>query len=430
MSIGGSKLPKYRKHQSGQARVTLNGRDYYLGPHGSRVSIREYDRIIAEYLASGRSPTFGVGADAYTVAMLLADYLRHCREYYGTDKTSEYIRIKPAVKRLHDLYCDHEAATFSPIGFKAVRQAMIDGGWSRPYVNSCMKKVKRAFKWAASEGKIPASVFETLNLIPSLKSGRTTAPDTAPVEPVDDATVAATLPHLPPIVADMVRLQRIIGCRPGEVCNLTPGCLNRTADVWEATLSEHKTQHHGHTRTIYIGPQAQSIVIPYLDRGDNEPLFRPSDSMRLKRQRDAANRTTPLSCGNRAGVKYDRNGLVGDKAKRKPGDNYNTESYCRAIHRACDKAFPAPEPLGQREGESNAARWRRLTEAETASLKTWQSNHRWAPNQLRHSRGTEVRKAFGLEAAQVTLGHRNADVTQVYAERDTELARRVAREAG
>lgn len=54
----------------------------------------------------------------------------------------------------------------------------------------------------------------------------------------------------------------------------------------------------------------------------------------------------------------------------------------------------------------------------------------WSPNQLRHSRATEVRKVYGLEAAQVTLGHATADVTQVYAERDRELARRVALESG
>ena len=54
----------------------------------------------------------------------------------------------------------------------------------------------------------------------------------------------------------------------------------------------------------------------------------------------------------------------------------------------------------------------------------------WHPHQLRHLRATEVRKQFGLEAAQVTLGHTRADVTQVYAERNSELATRVAREMG
>ena len=54
----------------------------------------------------------------------------------------------------------------------------------------------------------------------------------------------------------------------------------------------------------------------------------------------------------------------------------------------------------------------------------------WAPNQLRHTRGTEVRKRYGLEAAQVVLGHSQANVTQVYAERDQALAAKVAAEMG
>ena len=54
----------------------------------------------------------------------------------------------------------------------------------------------------------------------------------------------------------------------------------------------------------------------------------------------------------------------------------------------------------------------------------------WAPHRLRHTRATEVRSKYGLEAAQVFLGHGSADVTQIYAERDMSLAERVAREVG
>ena len=50
----------------------------------------------------------------------------------------------------------------------------------------------------------------------------------------------------------------------------------------------------------------------------------------------------------------------------------------------------------------------------------------WHPNQLRHTYATKVRKAHGLEAAQVLLGHSRADVTQVYAERNEGLAATVA----
>ena len=40
------------------------------------------------------------------------------------------------------------------------------------------------------------------------------------------------------------------------------------------------------------------------------------------------------------------------------------------------------------------------------------------PNQLRHNAGTFLRKEFGLDAAQVVLGHRSAAVTEIYAELD------------
>ena len=49
------RLPRYCKHRaSGQAVVTIEGLDFYLGPHGTKASHLEYDRIIAEWLANGR----------------------------------------------------------------------------------------------------------------------------------------------------------------------------------------------------------------------------------------------------------------------------------------------------------------------------------------------------------------------------------------
>ena len=77
---------------------------------------------------------------------------------------------------------------------------------------------------------------------------------------------------------------------------------------------------------------------------------------------------------------------------------YTTDSYRRAIHRACDKTFPHPEL-----SKLKAARADRS--AEGTELRQWQSEHRWSPNQLRHTAATEIRSKFGLEAAQVILGH-------------------------
>jgi integrase len=54
----------------------------------------------------------------------------------------------------------------------------------------------------------------------------------------------------------------------------------------------------------------------------------------------------------------------------------------------------------------------------------------WNPNQLRHTVATEVRAKFGLEAAQVILGHSRANVTQTYAVRDQKQAAEIARKIG
>jgi integrase len=54
-----------------------------------------------------------------------------------------------------------------------------------------------------------------------------------------------------------------------------------------------------------------------------------------------------------------------------------------------------------------------------AELREWRQRHRWHPHQLRHTAGTLIRREFGLEAAQLALGHSSARVTDaVYAERD------------
>ena len=52
----------------------------------------------------------------------------------------------------------------------------------------------------------------------------------------------------------------------------------------------------------------------------------------------------------------------------------------------------------------------------------------WTPNQLRHTRATQIRQLYGLEAAQAALGHEELSTTQIYAARLDELARKVAEE--
>jgi integrase len=305
---------------------------------------------------------------------------------------------------------------FGPKKLKTLRQSLLQENLSRTYINSTLSRIRRAFKWGVSEELLPVEVYQALSTVSGLRKGRSMARETLPVLPVPDEVVEATLPHLPQVVADMVKLERLSGMRPGEVCRLRPCDLDRSGEVWLYRPGEHKTEHHQRERVISLGPQAQQILWKYLARDPERHCFRPSDSEEKRRAQLTATRVTPLSCGNRVGT----NSVA--KPKRSAGEHYDSNSYRRAIHRACDKAFPHPE-LGQ-------LKRRQLNESQVTELKKWQAAHRWSPNQLRHAAATEVRRKFGLEEAQIVLGHSRADITQVYAERDLSRGIEVAKKIG
>jgi integrase len=389
------------------ALINVNKRVHYLGPYGSDQAIEKYHRLVAEYLASGRSRTWGLPEHVTTLGELVADYLGFCTTYYGTGKTSELHRIEPVTRPLVKLYGSTPARDFGVLQFKVVRQQLIENGLSRKLINQHMGRIVRMFRWAASEAKLDASVYQTLATVPGLKFGRSAAHETDPIMPVDPTIVDATLPHLSGPVADMVRLQRLIGCRPAEVCMMRPCDVDRTGAVWMYRPQRHKTMHHGHGRVIPIGPQAQAVLQPYMDRAPKANCFSPREAFgwMLKHRRICckAERKTPIYPSE---LKRRRNERKWTRARyqrkssrsrvRQLGECYDPRSYRRAIAYACAKA----------------------------------GIESWAPNQLRHLRATEIRKQFGLEAAQVVLGHANAVVTQIYAERDEALAAKVALAAG
>jgi integrase len=401
--------------------VTIAGRDHYLGPHGTKASLAEYDRLIGEWIAAGR-PTTSATVAGFTINQVCDRYRKHAEATYPPGGHLDAIRV--SVRTLRTRYGETLANDFGPLALKAVRQQFIEAGVSRGHVNRLTNNLKRMFKWAASEELCFPSVHVGLSTVDGLRYGRTEARETDPVLPVDDATVERTLPHVNDVVVGMIRLQRLTGMRPDEVCKLRPCEIDRTGDVWRYTPAHHKTKYLGRQRVVFIGPQGQDILLPYLLRDSEAFCFSPTEAEAKRRAEQNAARKTPLSCGNTVGTNRVR------KPRCKPGARYTPNTYRRAIHRACDYAFPAPDPLGQRDDETVGHWQSRLTTEQKADLAAWQSRHRWSPNQLRHTAATEIRKQFGLEAAQVALGHSQANVTQIYAERDMEKAAEIMRRIG
>jgi integrase len=377
--------------------VTLNGRDIYLGRWNTQASRAEYDRLIGEWLASGRHlPSSESGL---TVAELALSYWRFAKSSYRKDgqPTKTLERVRTGFRILREGYGQKTVARFGPLVLKAIQDRLVRTGLSRPYVNCLVQTIRRVFKWGVAQEMVPETVYQALTCIPGLRKGRWPQSQ-SPSGPIAEQVVQATLAHLPEVVADMVRLQRLTGCRPAEICILRPCDVDTSGDVSIYRPEWHKTEHHGRERVICIGPKGQDVLRPYLLREKESYCFVPAESERKRLAERHERRRTPLSCGNRPGTNRRR------KPKRRPGNRYTTGSYRRAIHRAVDLANRA------RNGDGLLPKW--------------------SPNRLRHSAATEIRPQFGLEAAQVTLGHATADVSQIYAERDLSLAVETMRKIG
>ncbi len=392
------KIPSYGRHKaSGQAVVCINGHDVYLGRYGTPESYEKYNRIIAECFPRGpnvlapATPFTQSNGKDLTVVELVAAYWQHAKIYYVKNgkATSEQTSIRLAFRPLLDLYGHTECCNFGPLALETVRAKMIEAGITRKRINQHVGRIRRMFKWAVSRELVHASTYQALMTLEGLLKGRSNAKESLPIKPVCEEHVEAVLPFLRPQLRDMVRLQRRIGCRPEEVTIVRPCDVDRTVNPWIYIPNSHKTEHHDRDRRIPIGAEGQKILGPWLDRLPESYCFSPLESREAFDAERQRNRKTPHTPSS---LRRQRKAYP----KIKPRAHYSTSSYDKAIGKACEKAG-VPH---------------------------------WHPNQLRHTLGTEVRKMYGLEASQVVLGHSTANVTQIYAERDFELAKQIMNQIG
>jgi integrase len=186
----------------------------------------------------------------------------------------------------------------------------------------------------------------------------------------------------------MIELQRLSGARPGEICQMRTCDLDTSGRVWVYTPGSHKSEHHDRQRHIYFGPQAQSILRPWLKTDLAAYLFSPREAMEVRWAEQRRNRKTKVQPSQQC--------RRAQKPEKRPGDCYTTDSYRMAITKGCDKAG-VPH---------------------------------WHPHQLRHNAGTRLRKEFGVDIARIILGHTSPIVSEIYAELDKEKALAVVGKIG
>ena len=396
-----TRTPSYRLHQPRRLAVvtltdavTKRRRSFYLGPYDTPESRERYHRIVAQWEANGRRLTGlaetapELGESSVSVVEVLLAFARYAKRYYRrTDGTmsNEINAYRQALRVVKTLYGTLPAIEFGPCALELVRDEMIRLGWARTHIHKQISRTRSVFKWAASREQIPSSVYQNLQTLSGLRAGQTEAHESEPVRPVAEDHVCAIQPYVGRQVWTLTQLQLLTGARAGELVRMRPVDLDTTTEIWTYGPGQHKTRHHGHLRTIYLGPRAQELVRPFLaGRAIEAFLFSPVEAEVERRAEQRRNRVTPVQPSQRARSEQARLRRGG----RRPGHRYTTDSYRRAIQRACRRAG-VPE---------------------------------WSPHQLRHNAATHLRREVGVEMERLILGHRSPAVTEVYAEIDQQKA--------
>ncbi|MEX2673806.1 MAG: site-specific integrase [Phycisphaeraceae bacterium] len=331
-------------------------------------------------------------AEDNTVTIVCVAYIRHAAQRYSD---SEIDTIRRAIRHVRKLYGSEPAEAFGPKRLRAVRQSMIEAGWSRSHINKQVSRVRQAFKWAASHELCSERVYRRLATVEALARGE--APDRDRVKPVPRHHIRRirNRRNMTRPVRALIDLQLLTGARADELIRLR-ACDLDTSDrrCWTVTYDgstdekQHKTAHHGKARVLYFGPKAQRILRLFIttERPTDQPLFSPRES-----NAEAKARLATKGRGRRPNQKPNV-----PQTSRTIARQYTTASYRRQIHRLCEReGIPV-----------------------------------WGPHRLRHNAATYLRRDFGLEVASIVLGHSSLVITQTYAEQNDRKARAVIAKVG
>jgi integrase len=394
-------VPIYRCHKpTNQAVCTVrlaNGKAkvLYLGRWKSAASKIEYGRVVS--LVSVNGGIYPSAADDLTVNEALLRYTTHVESYYvepDRSPSGTVVKIKFVLGYLRRMFGSTPLVDFGPPELKAIRTAMIAEGRARKSINKAAMLVRQFFRWCVEEQIVEPGVLEALRAVRPLTPGRCGAPEGKPREPADPAAVEKTLPFLSPGVRAIVQLLRLSGARPSELVALRPRDLNRDRAVWSYTVPAHKTAWKGKARVIHFGPEAQAVLIPWLDGLDpDEHVFSPRRSEEMRNARRSQERQTPRWPSHL--TRNERKRVA--QRRRPPSNRYNATAIARAVQRACERA--------------------KVTA--------------WTPYQLRHLRAVELREKYGLETVRAVLGQSFMAISDHYSKAaDAVLASRAAAETG
>ena len=375
-------VPKYRRNPDGRAFVEYKKRRTYLGQFGTASSKKAYRDFVAGLVGDPQAaPTQSV--TGLTVAEAAADYMLQAERYYAG--SGEFNNVRVAVDDFVKLFASDELRELSPRHLLEFQRQLVAAQYARTSINSRVSRVKRWLRWCASRELIPVGIYEGVRSVDGLRTGRSAATESEPVQPVKLADVEKTLRHVAPVVAAMARVQYLCGMRPSEVCRMRACDIDQSGPVWFYRPAKHKTAWRGVLLVKAIPAPAQKLLAPFLANDPDAWLFTPRMS------RDFWKKSVPRKSKVWA---YE----LRQRKRQKPSDRpYTSATYGKAIKYGIERA--------RRAGEAVAY---------------------WQPNQLRHAIAAELSRTLGQQAAQRWLGHSRLETTAIYAGLNAEELAQIA----
>ena len=357
----------------GVARWWQSGRQRkkVFGQAGKPETITAYARWCAEWYSCQGRPAPEDG-EALSVAGLVLRCLDWASETFRKRGriTSEVYGYRAALGQLNDLYGDTEAASFGPTQFRALIVQWVKLGLSLTTVNNYRSKVICCYQFAVGRELVGPTVLAALEQVESLVRGRSKAPAPEPVESAPDRDIDKLLPFL----HDDPERQAVLA----DLVRLQRATGMRPSEVLTLRVED-------------------------LDCSRSPWLYRPADGGKT------------LHHGK------DRRIYLGPKARAilaprisasKPG-----QLLFRLQHRRADHEIGVSIAY-YRDCIADACRFARVPVVR--------------PNQIRHSKATEIHRAYeDDDAVAAILGNSPETARQVYVDGPADaVARRIAEELG
>jgi Site-specific recombinase XerD len=403
--------PSYLLHKpSGQARVRINGKDHYLGDYGSKESWQLYHQLLADECGTV-APALKISSkgNRISVGQLAAAYMQHTKDHYGP-KAAQVHCVRSALRPLGVETAEAEGkwhqlpvTEFTPLRLQQVLEQRVLHGdrrenktttgdkLCRSTVNASLRILKKMFKWGVSQELVPYAIYDALTTVEGIRKGKGKLAgmisEPSKVKPAPEKDIRAAIKYAGPEIATMIQVQLLSGMRPDEVTIMRPCEIDQKGKVWSYRPGKHKNdwRENDEGKEVLLGPKAQKLLKPYIKAcaSETDYLFCPA-------------RVQERSIARQLKESGKEPSLVKLSKIKPPRPCYDDASYRQAVRRACKRAKVAI----------------------------------WTPNQLRHNTATNLREQFGIEQAQLPLGHKHTSTTEIYAEKNRKAYIEMMKEAG